>query len=51
VLLERGRLDEAQTLLLRAQQVYEKNFPPDSKDRAEVAAALNELHERKVSAR
>jgi eukaryotic-like serine/threonine-protein kinase len=51
VLTARGQLEEAQTLLLQAQQVYDKNYPPDSKDRAEVTSALGELNKRKVNAR
>jgi tetratricopeptide (TPR) repeat protein len=51
VLTERGQLDEAQTLLLRAQQVYAKNFPPDSGERTEVTSALDALNRRKVNAR
>jgi serine/threonine protein kinase/tetratricopeptide (TPR) repeat protein len=50
-LTERGQLGEAKTLLLRAQQVYEKTYPPDSKDRAEVNSALDELTKRKVNVR
>jgi Flp pilus assembly protein TadD len=50
-LTQRGQLDEARTLLRRAQQVYEKNYPPDSSERTEAASALDELRKRQINGR
>jgi hypothetical protein len=42
----RGQLAEAETMLVRAQEVMKKTYTADAAETNEVSAALKELHDR-----
>jgi hypothetical protein len=42
----RGQLAEAETMLVRAQEVMKKTYTADAAETKEVSAALRELHDR-----